>query len=329
MLIYLLRRLLATFLLVLVVSSAAFVITRIAATKAIAADIGLHLDPVTIKARMHELGLDRPMLEQWASWLGRLLQFDLGTSVYYNSPVAPIVGERARNTALLATTAFLVALAIGIPPAFVTATRPGSFAARAIRATSLLLLSLPSFVSSLGLVLVAARTGWLPAGGLASSTVGATFAERAMDVAWHLPLPVLALALPLAATFERLQAQALADALLLPSVRAAHARGIPPRTIAWRHAGRLAIKPVAGVAGLAFGALLSGSFAVEAVTAWPGLGRLTIDALRYRDLYLVAGCAAAGTLVLALGLLVADLVIAWSDPRVRDELSGGPVEVTA
>jgi peptide/nickel transport system permease protein len=326
---YLLRRLLATLLLVLVVSSAAFVITRIAAARALTADVGLRLDPMSIQRRAHEVGLDRPMLAQWGSWLGGLVRFDLGTSLYYNSPVAPIVGERARNTALLATTAFLVALALGIPPAFVTATRPGSLAARAVRATSLLLLSLPSFVSSLGLVLIAARTGWLPAGGLASSTVGTTFAERALDVAWHLPLPVLALALPMAATFERLQAQALADALAQPPVRAARARGIPARTIVWRHAGRLAVKPVAGIGGLAFGALLSGSFAVEAVTAWPGLGRLTIDALRYRDLYLVAGCAAAGTLVLALGLLIADLVIAWSDPRVRDELVGDRVEMPA
>ena len=328
MLEYLIRRLLSTIVLVLVVSSAAFVITRIAATNALPVE-NLRLDPERMQRRMHELGLDQPILVQWGGWLGGLLRFDLGHSSYYNSPVAPIVAERARNTALLATMAFLVALALGIPPAFVTATRPGSLAARVIRATSLLLLSLPSFVSSLGLVLIAARTGWLPAGGLASSTVGATFAERALDVAWHLPLPVLALALPLAATFERLQAQALADALVQPPVRAARARGIPARTIVWRHAGRLAIKPVAGVGGLAFGALLSGSFAVEAVTAWPGLGRLTIDALRYRDLYLVAGCAAAGTLVLALGLLIADLVIAWSDPRVRDELTGDRVEMLA
>jgi peptide/nickel transport system permease protein len=327
MLAYLIRRLLATIVLVLVVSSAAFVITRMSAANAIA--IELRLDPEQIQRRKHEIGLDRPMVAQWGSWLGGLLRFDLGTSLYYNSPVAPIVGERARNTALLATIAFLAALALGIPPAFISATRPGSVAARAIRATSLLLLSLPSFVSSLGLVLIAARTGWLPAGGLASSTAGATFAAQALDVAWHLPLPVLALALPLAATFERLQAQALADALVQPPVRAARARGIPARTIVWRHAGRLAIKPVAGIGGLAFGALLSGSFAVEAVTAWPGLGRLTIDALRYRDLYLVAGCAAAGTLVLALGLLIADLVIAWSDPRVREEMTGDRVEMPA
>jgi peptide/nickel transport system permease protein len=325
---YLLRRLLATIILVLVVSSAAFVITRVAAVNAIPIE-GMRLDPTLIQLRMHELGLDRPMLAQWGSWLAGLLRFDLGHSSYYNNPVAPIVAERARNTALLAIIAFLVALALGISLAFVAASRPGSFVARSIRAASLLLLSLPSFVSSLGLVLLAARTGWLPAGGLVSSTGGTTFTERALDVAWHLPLPVLALALPLAATFERLQTQALADALAQPPVGAARARGIPARTILWRHAGRLAIKPVAGIGGLAFGALLSGSFAVEAVTAWPGLGRLTIDALRYRDLYLVAGCAAAGTTVLAFGLLVADLVIAWSDPRVRDELTGDRIEVPA
>jgi peptide/nickel transport system permease protein len=325
---YLLRRLLATIILVLVVSSAAFVITRIAAANAIPLE-DVRADPEQIRRRMHELGLDRPLLTQWGSWLAGLLRFDLGHSSYYNRPVAPIVAERARNTALLATTAFLVALGLGIPPAFMAASRPGSFVARVIRAVSLVLLSLPSFVGALGLVLLAARTGWLPAGGLVSSSAGMTFAERVLDVAWHLPLPVLALALPLAATFERLQTQALADALAQPPVRAAKARGIPARTILRRHAGRLAIKPVAGIGGLAFGALLSGSFAVEAVTAWPGLGRLTIDALRYRDLYLVAGCAAAGTLVLAFGLLVADLVIAWSDPRVRDELTGDRVEVPA
>ena len=235
---YLIRRLLSTIVLVLVVSSAAFVITRIAATNALPVEnLRLHRADAAAHARARTRS---PILVQWGGWLGGLLRFDLGHSSYYNSPVAPIVAERARNTALLATMAFLVALALGIPPAFVTATRPGSLAARLIRATSLLLLSLPSFVSSLGLVLIAARTGWLPAGGLASSTVGVTFAERALDVAWHLPLPVLALALPLAATFERLQAQALADALAQPPVRAARARGIPARTssgvtrAAWR-----------------------------------------------------------------------------------------------
>jgi peptide/nickel transport system permease protein len=328
MLAYLIRRIVATIVLVIVVSSAALVITRFAARHSIGAD-RFGAPPEEIARAREEAGLNVPLVSQWASWLGGVVRLDLGDSLLYRQPVAPIVGERARNTALLATVAFLTALVLGIPPAFVTATRPRSLAARAIRALSLVLLSLPSFVSSLALVLIAARTGWLPAGGLISSQTGETLAERLIDAAWHLPLPVLALALPLAATIERLQAQSLVEALAQPPVRAARARGIPFSTIVIRHAGRLAVKPVAAVGGLAFGALLSGSFAVEVVTAWPGLGRLTIDALRNRDPNLVAGCAAAGTVVLALGLLAADLVIAWSDPRVRDAVMGGTIETAA
>jgi peptide/nickel transport system permease protein len=328
MLAYLIRRLVATVVLVIAVSSAALVITRLAAWHSIGSD-RFGAPPEEIERARREAGLDQPIVSQWAWWLEGVVRLDLGRSLLYSQPVAPIVGERARNTALLATVAFVTALALGIPPAFLTATRPRSFAARGIRAVSLVLLSLPSFVSSLGLVLVAARTGWLPAGGLISSNVGGTFAARLIDAAWHLPLPVLALALPLAATFERLQAQSLVEALAQPPVRAARARGIPTSAIVIRHAGRLAVKPVAAVGGLAFGALLSGSFAVEVVTAWPGLGRLTIDALRSRDPNLVAGCAAAGTLVLALGLLAADLVIAWSDPRARTAVTGDSVEAPA
>jgi peptide/nickel transport system permease protein len=211
--------------------------------------------------------------------------------------VSALVGERGANTALLASASLLLALALGLPAAFVTATRPRSVAARAIRLVSLLLVSVPPFIGSLVLMLVAARTAWLPAGGMTSG-LDPVGVSSALDVLWHLPLPVLALGLPLAGTFERLQAQALESIVLR------------------RHAWRMALKPVAAVAGLAFGALLSGSFVVELVTGWPGLGRLMYDALMHRDVQLVAGCAAAGTVLLAVGLFAADAVIAWSDPRV-------------
>jgi peptide/nickel transport system permease protein len=311
------RRLLATLILALVVSSAAFVLTRLAPGDAAQAAQGFEGGSASLEAARHRAGLDRPLGAQWAGWLAGLARLDLGTSTLYHRPVGPIVSERAANTAVLAVTTFVVALLLGLPAAFVTASRPASPAARAIRLTSLVLISLPPFVGSLALVLLAVRTSWLPAGGMTSGD-GATGLARVADVAWHLPLPVLALALPLAATFERLQAQALGEALTEPSIRAARARGVPESWILRRHAWRLSLKPVASIAGLAFGALLSGSFVVELVTAWPGLGRLTFDALRHRDLDLVAGCAAAGTLVLSFGMLAADLVVAWSDPRTRE-----------
>ena len=177
-------------------------------------------------------------------------------------------------------------------------------------------MSIPPFVGALALVLVAARTGWLPAGGMTSGA-DLTGAAWLADVLWHLPLPALALALPLAATFERQQSTALAEALATPAVQAARARGVGEGQIVRRHAWRLSLKPVLALGGLAMAALLGGAFVVETIAAWPGLGRLTYDALRARDIPLVAGCALAGSTVLAIGLFVSDVLTAWADPRVR------------
>ena len=126
----------------------------------------------------------------------------------------------------------------------------------------------------------------------------------------------------LAATFERLQSQSMADAVHQPFVMAAVARGVPASRVLLRHAWPASVRPICGVYGLAIGALLSGSFIVEFVTAWPGLGRLTFEALRARDVYLVAACAATGAAFLALGTMTGDLLLAAADPRVRQESAG-------
>jgi peptide/nickel transport system permease protein len=137
------------------------------------------------------------------------------------------------------------------------------------------------------------------------------------DRLWHLALPAVALALPIAATIERLQARAIAETLAEPYVLAAMARGVPRGRLIWRHALRPALAPVAAVSGIVIGSLLGGSFAVEIVMAWPGLGRLMYDALVARDVYLVAGCAAAGAALLAAATFVSDLALATLDPRLR------------
>ena len=137
-------------------------------------------------------------------------------------------------------------------------------------------------------------------------------------MALHLPLPALALALPLAATFERLQAQSMTETVNQPFVLAAIARGVPAGDVIVRHAWRASLRSMCAIYGLAIGALLSGSFVVEYVTAWPGLGRLMYEALRARDVYLVAGCAAMGGVFLAFGSVVSDLLLFAADPRVRE-----------
>jgi ABC-type dipeptide/oligopeptide/nickel transport system permease component len=134
----------------------------------------------------------------------------------------------------------------------------------------------------------------------------------------HLVVPALALALPLAAIFERLQAQAMGEVIHEPFILAALARGVGPQRIVWRDGLKAALRPVAAIYGLAIGTLLSGSFAVEVTTSWPGLGNLMLQALRARDVYLVAGCAGAGALFLACGTLLSDVALAVVDPRARE-----------
>ena len=189
-----------------------------------------------------------------------------------------------------------------------------------VRAISLAGLSVPPLVGSLTLVFVAARTGWLPVGGMTSAS-GAVLAwgPWLADLGSHMPIPVMALALPLAASLERLQSQSIAGANREPFVAASRARGLTARGSLVRHAWPASLRPLLGLYGVMIGSLFSGSFVVEVVTSWPGLGRLMYDALRARDLYLVAGCAATGAVFLAAGTLIADVLLAIADPRVRVE----------
>jgi ABC-type dipeptide/oligopeptide/nickel transport system permease component len=131
-------------------------------------------------------------------------------------------------------------------------------------------------------------------------------------------VPVAALALPLVAMFERLQSQAISETIGQPYVLATLSRGVPTARVIWRDAFKNALRPIASIYGLVVGTLLSGSFAVETITAWPGLGQLMLGALRARDVYLVAGCAAAGSVFLAVGTLMSDAMLAALDPRTAD-----------
>ena len=188
-----------------------------------------------------------------------------------------------------------------------------------VRGASIAVVSLPPLLTSLLLVFVAARTGWFPLSGMTTAgAVDPSWSAWLADVARHLPLPVLALALPVAATFERLQAQSMGETIGQPFVAAAIARGVRERDLVLRHAWPVSLRPICAIYGLAIGALLSGSFVVEYVTSWPGLGRLMFDALRARDIYLVAGCAAMGALLLAIGTLIGDLLLAAVDPGIRE-----------
>jgi len=309
---YLLRRLTFAALLVFTVSSASLVLTRLAPGDYAMVTLGVDARPELLEQTRARYGLNRPIVEQYRGWLAHALRLDFGESMQHGVPVAGLVRAAAANTALLAAAALLCATLVGLPLGVVSGSRAG-IVAEVIRAASVFALSLPSLLTSLVLLVVAARTGWFPVGNMRSAGASST-----ADLLWHLIVPAAALALPVAAMFERLQARAMGDVIAQPYVVAALARGVPRSRIIWRSALKAALRPTIAVYGLVVGALLSGSFAVEAVTSWPGLGQLMLNALRARDLYLVAGCAAAGSLFLAFGTLVSDIALALVDPRARE-----------
>jgi len=306
MLAYFVRRAVFAVFLVFAVSSASLLLATLAPGDYVTESLGLQARQETIAETRARLGLDRSVGAQYRDWLSRAVRFDFGRSMQYDRPVLDLIPERAANTALLALSALAVATIIGLPLGVITGSRAGAVTGL-IRSASLLLLSLPPLLTSLFLVFVAARTGVLPVGGMTSSGGG--------HLLTHMVVPVAALALPLAAMFERLQSQAMSDIAGQPFVVATLARGVPRSRVVWRAALKNALRPIASVYGLVIGTLLSGSFAVEAITAWPGLGQLMLNALRARDVYLVAGCAAAGSIFLAAGTLVSDAALALVDPR--------------
>ena len=315
---FLVRRVAFALVLVACSSSAAFLLTR-AAPGDVTTQLGPFAKAEEVAATRARFGLDQPLVVQWARWASRAVRFDFGDSFLYNRPVSRVLGPAALNTAMLAVVALVVATASGV--FFGVVSGSGRAGPRdVIRALSALCVSLPPLLTSLIFVFIAARTGVLPAGGMTSSNAGdLSWGAWLLDVAWHIPLPALALALPIAATFERLQSQAMTEVTDQPFIAAARARGVPGGAIIWRHAWPASLRPICAVLGVAIGALLSGSFVVEYVTTWPGLGRLMYEALRARDIYLVAGCAATGSAFLACGTLAGDLLLAAVDPRVREE----------
>jgi peptide/nickel transport system permease protein len=313
MLSYFSRRVAFAAFLVFATSSASLVLARLAPGDYATESLGLGAHPDTIDQTRARLGLKETVAEQYGDWLSRAVRLDFGRSFLYDRPVVDLVPERAANTAILAITALIAATLIGVPLGIITGSRRGGVLPGAIRTVSLVLLSMPPLLTSLFLVFVAGRTGWAPMAGMRSAS--APSSGLTLDLLWHLVVPAAALALPLAAMFERLQAQAMSEVVGEPYILAALARGVPRSRILWRAALKPALRPIAAVYGLVIGTLLSGSFAVEVITAWPGLGRLMLDALRARDVYLVAACAGAGSIFLAAGTLVSDALLAVADPR--------------
>jgi len=318
---YLLRRLGHALLLLAGVSVLTFLFTALApGTYFDEMRMNPQIAPETIAALRAQYGLDKPLPLRYASWLSSLVHGEMGFSFAYNSPVAPLLLVRARNTLLLTITSTLLAWAIALPLGAWSAERMGRLPDRLLSWGTAMLLVIPDLALALGLLVLAVRSGWFPTGGMAS--VGFETLSpfnKLRDVALHMILPVTALVLSTLPLLFRHVRAAIADILDAPFLLAALGHGIPKRTLLYRYALPAAANPLISLFGFSIAMLLSGSLLIEVVMSWPGLGPLLLEAILARDLYVVIGGILFSTFFLVGGNLFADLLLYWADPRIRTE----------
>ncbi len=273
-----------------------------------------------IESIEEEFGLNHPWYVQYFKWLGNVLQGNLGHSWVYKLPVADLIGQRLLATFLLSLCALLFSWVIAIPLGVLSAIYKDSVFDKTTSTLAYAALSVPEFFLALLFVFVAAQTGWFPLGGATSiehdylSTTG-----KLIDRIHHLILPTLALGIGSIASIMRIMRASFLDAIQSGYVTTGRAKGLREFTVMFKHALRNAINPLISSFGFAFSGLLSGALMVEIVLQYPGLGQLMFQSILREDQFVVLASVMMGCSMLVVGNLLADILLAWSDPRIRLE----------
>ena len=254
----------------------------------------------------HALGLDVPISTQYRHYLAGIVRGDLGDSFRFQQPVTSVILAHYPATLELAVVALLVCAAIGIPAGLLAASRRGTSTDRAVGLFTLFGLSVPNFALGPVLILVfSVILGWLPVSGRGGAS--------------HLILPAITLGAALAAILTRMVRSSVIEELSSDYVRTAHAKGLSPSAVLFRHAFRNALIPILTILGLQFGTLLAGTIVTETIFSWPGIGRLAVQAIGARDYPLLQGCILLIAFSYVIVNLLTDVVCAFVDPRVRFE----------
>jgi peptide/nickel transport system permease protein len=269
----------------------------------------------TVVALKAEYGIDKPWPVRYARWLQSAIRGEFGYSLSYRCAVGTLLWPRARNTLLLTSLATLLAWIIAVSWGILEALNRGKWLDRIGGGLTAILLAIPELVLGLLFLLLAVRTGWFPIGGMLSLQVGG--GAKTPDLAIHLVLPVLALALGAAPLLIRYVRAAIAAVLQAPFIESARGHGISTTRIAYRHALPAAASSLITLLGFSIGALLSSSLVIEVVLGWPGLGPLVLESLLARDTYVVMAVVMLSSVFLVTGNLIADLLLYSSDPRIR------------
>jgi len=315
---YVARRLLAGVPLIVGVLVIAFGLIHLAPGDPIQALAGDGGDAAYYAAMRARYGLDRPVPEQFGRYALAILRGDLGYSFSYGQPVSRVILDRLPATLLLTGTALVLATALGIGLGVLTALRPHGALDHTVAVVTLTAYAMPVFwLGQLLVLLFAVRLGLLPVQGMISVREGYTGGRHLLDVARHLALPALTLALPQVALNARLMRTSLREALAEEYIATARAKGLAERAVIWRHALRNALLPVVTALGGHLGVLLTGAALTETVFAWPGLGRLLLDAALKRDYPLLMAIFLLVSVVVVAANLLTDILYTALDPRVR------------
>lgn len=304
MLRYLVRRLLLTIPVLVGVATLVFALIHLVPGDPAQAMLGEGAAPEELVKLRHSLGLDQPLLVQYKAFLSGVARGDLGTSFRYNTPVTAQIREKLPNTAKLAVAAMVLAILFAIPLGILAAVFRGTAIDYSAMTVALAGISMPNFwLGPLLAILFAVKLGWLPVSGTGS--------------VWHLVLPAVTLGAALSAILARMTRASLLEELRELYVLAARARGLSGARAILRHAFRNSLIPIVTIIGLQFGAVLTGTIITETIFAWPGLGRLLIQAINFRDYPLVQGCILFISVTYVAMNLLTDLAYGLLDPRIR------------
>ena len=274
----------------------------------------------TIKIYEEKFHLDKPFFIQYLVWLRNLLRGDLGYSFSYKAQVSKVLSSRLVNTFILSLSALIFTWIFVIPLGIVAALKRNKFIDKFLSFFSYLGIATPSFFLAFLLLYLASFTNWLPLGGMHSIRFyELNFWGRMVDLGKHLIIPTVVLSVGSICVLQRIMRSNLLEVLGSPYILGAKARGIKRRRILYIHALKNAINPMITIFGYQFSALLSGAALVEIVLGWPGLGTVMLEAVMAQDLYLVMGAMLMGGVLLIVGNLLADILLAFFDPRIRFE----------
>lgn len=262
--------------------------------------------------------LDKGPLEQYVHWVRNIFRLEFGYSFHFNVPVSRIIGDRLWNTFVLSLSSFLFTWLIALPLGIWAALNRNRWVDRVVQFGSYVFLSVPSFFMAMILLYWAGQSGLLPLGGMHSPDADQmNFFQRTWDLCKHLVVPTLALSIGGIAALQKIMRGNMLEVLGQQYILAARAKGLPENRVIYRHALRNAVNPLITLLGYEFSSLLSGAALIEIICSWPGLGSLMLTAVRSKDIYLVMASMLMGGILFLLGNLLADILLAKVDPRIR------------